>query len=288
MQNPSFQIDVYLRDTPPKWGILSNGRLWRLYHESTSYKLDSFYEVDLPALLAAGDPEDFKYFYLFFRRSAFPKAVDADSFLDRVRDGSLAFAQEIQEDLQKNVYRAMKILAEGFLAEAGNGLLPDGETVARVQENSLRLLYRLLFIFYAESRGLLDAQNKYYYELSLQRLKAEIAARLDRDEPLLSVSYSYWERQKNLFQLINEGSESRKIPKEVFHIPAYNGGLFDPAKEENRFLEEKRIGDSFLARAIDLLARSAKAGEKEKGSWTTPASRSATWDRSTRDCWSTG
>jgi len=27
MQNPSFQIDVYLRDTPPKWGILCNGRL---------------------------------------------------------------------------------------------------------------------------------------------------------------------------------------------------------------------------------------------------------------------
>jgi hypothetical protein len=52
MQNPRFQIDAYLRDTPPKWAILTNGRLWRLYHESTSYKLDSFYEVNLPALLA--------------------------------------------------------------------------------------------------------------------------------------------------------------------------------------------------------------------------------------------
>lgn len=53
MQNPSFQIDVYLRDTPPKWTILTNGRLWRLYHEATSYKLDSYYEVDLPSLLAS-------------------------------------------------------------------------------------------------------------------------------------------------------------------------------------------------------------------------------------------
>ena len=25
MQNPSFQIDVYLRDTPPKWAILTSG-----------------------------------------------------------------------------------------------------------------------------------------------------------------------------------------------------------------------------------------------------------------------
>ncbi len=42
MQNPSFQIDVYLRDTAPKWAILTSGRFWRLYHETTSYKLDSF------------------------------------------------------------------------------------------------------------------------------------------------------------------------------------------------------------------------------------------------------
>ena len=78
MHNPSFQIDVYLRDTPPKWGILCNGRLWRLYHETTSYKLDSYYEVDLPSLLARGDLETFKYFYLFFRLEALPRSVDGD------------------------------------------------------------------------------------------------------------------------------------------------------------------------------------------------------------------
>ncbi len=226
MQNPSFQIDSYLRDTPPKWAILTNGRLWRLYHETTSYKLDSYYEVDLAGLLAAGDLEAFKYFFLFFGKGAFPRAVDGDSFLDRVLEGSVSFAQEISEDLQKNVYRAMKILAEGFLAEPENGL--DARAVREVQENSLRLLYRLLFIFYAESRGLLDTDNKYYRELSLQRLKSEIASRLDKDEPLLAVRYAYWESCKNLFGLINDGSESRKIPKDEFYIPAYNGGLFDP------------------------------------------------------------
>ena len=68
MLNPSFQIDIYLRDTPPKWAILTSGRLWRLYHEATSYKLDSYYEVDLPGLLNSGDLENFKYFYLFFRQ----------------------------------------------------------------------------------------------------------------------------------------------------------------------------------------------------------------------------
>jgi hypothetical protein len=257
MQNPSYQIDVYLRDTAPKWAILTSGRFWRLYHETTSYKLDYYYEVDLPALLAAGDIENFKYFYLFFRREAFGQTVDGGCFLDRVREESVAYAQEIGEDLKENVYRAMKILAQGFLAEALAGApVPDQATVARVQENSMRLLYRMLFIFYAESRSLLDTNNRYYYELSLQKLKTDVAARLDKGEPLLSVRYSYWESLKNLFSLINDGSESRRIPRTEFYIPAYNGGLFDPAK--NEFLESARIGDSFLARAIDLLARSGQ------------------------------
>ncbi|MCX6677623.1 MAG: N-6 DNA methylase [Methanothrix sp.] len=261
MQNPSFQIDVYLRDTPPKWAILTSGRLWRLYHETTSYKLDYYYEVDLPALLAAGDIENFKYFYLFFRREAFGQTVDGGCFLDRVREESVAYAQEIGEDLKENVYRAMKILAQGFLAEGISGAAaPSQEAVARVQENSMRLLYRLLFIFYAESRSLLDANNRYYYELSLQKLKSDVAARLDKGEPLLSVRYSYWESLKNLFCLINDGSESRRIAREEFYIPAYNGGLFDPAK--NEFLESARLGDSFLAKAIDLLARSGAGPEK--------------------------
>lgn len=50
----------------------------------------------------------------------------------------------------------------------------------------MRLLHHLMFLFYAESRGLLDTDNRYYHELSLQRLKAEIAERLDRGEPLRS------------------------------------------------------------------------------------------------------
>ena len=126
--------------------------------------------------------------------------------------------------------------------------------------------------------------------MSLQRLKAEIAARLDRSEPILSIRYAYWESCKNLISLINDGSESRRIPKDQFYIPAYNGGLFDPDK--NAFLEEKRIGDSYLAQAIDLLARSEVEGENaagEKGdSWTILLWRFAIWDRSARGCWNIG
>ena len=70
-ENPSLQIDYYIRHSGLAWGILTNGRLWRLYHKDTSKKLDVYYEVDLPALIEQGDAEAFMYFWLFFRREAF-------------------------------------------------------------------------------------------------------------------------------------------------------------------------------------------------------------------------
>lgn len=258
MLNPSFQIDTYLRETAPKWAILTNGHKWRLYHQDTSYKLYSFYEVDLVELIQKGDLNNFKYFYLFFRREAFLPGPDGRSFLGRVRDGSVAYAREIGEDLKENVYRAMKVLSDGFLNEQQNRL--SAADVGEIQDNAMRLLYRLLFIFYAESRRLLDVENRYYGPLSLQKLASEVAEKLDGDGGLMDARTSYWSWLNDLFILINEGSEARGYPKEDFYIPPYNGGLFDPMK--NSFLEGKRIGDLYLAEAIDLLARSGEGEDR--------------------------
>lgn len=257
-QNPSYQIDTYLRDTPPVWGLLTNGRQWRLYHESTSNKLDVYYEVDLESLLKSGDMEAFKYFYLFFRFEAFPK-FPGDSFLDRTREGSQAYSREIGEELQENVYKAMQKLAEGFFADSTNGLTRADKDLKTVQDNSMLLLYRILFIFYAEGRGLLDASNRYYHGMSLQEMKKKIASEIDAGDFLAPFSYAYWGKMNNLFDLINEGSESERwrIDRKVFYIPAYNGGLFDPAK--NIFLSTKHVSDPYLAAALDLLARSEKS-----------------------------
>ncbi len=42
--NPCYQIDYYLRRTGCAWGVISNGRQWRLYHQDSNFRLDVFYE----------------------------------------------------------------------------------------------------------------------------------------------------------------------------------------------------------------------------------------------------
>jgi len=83
---------------------------WRLYYSPTSHRLDSYYEIDLPTVLEKGDLEDFKYFYLFFRHGAFLEDASGDCFLDDVYSESNVFAQELGEDLQDNIYEAIKVL----------------------------------------------------------------------------------------------------------------------------------------------------------------------------------
>ena len=252
-QNPSYQIDCYLRDARKDWGILTNGRQWRLYHRQTSYRLDNFYEVDLAALLSENrDLEAFRYFYNLFRRDAFIPDASGISFLDLVFTASQQYTVGVSDDLKNRVYDALRLLIGGFLNYPRNRFDRANPSLDEIQANSLILLYRILFILYAESRGLLPLNNRdYAMQYSLDHLATDIHERLDSGIAFAPGASLYWIRLKELFTLINDGWED--------HIPQYNGGLFNP--QHHPFLENYEIGDDTLAQVIELLTRTEK-GER--------------------------
>ena len=224
---------------------------------------DDYYEVDLPSLLATNDIENFRYFYYFFRRDAFLLSTDGTIFLDEVLKGSADYAKVIGDDLKDNVYKAMKKVAEGFFSWSQNGLDIQSETAREtVQKCTMLLLYRFLFLLYAEGKGLLDLKKPQYQSYSFYKLKNEVKEKHDGplEQRYLGVGTTLWSRLKDTFRLINQGSESFGIDKNVLNVPAYNGGLFDPPK--NPELEKWMIGDTYLSEAIDLLSRSKAKGEK--------------------------
>jgi type II restriction/modification system DNA methylase subunit YeeA/tRNA1(Val) A37 N6-methylase TrmN6 len=262
-ENPSYQIHVYLQETPARWAVLTDGKKWRLYYGPTSHRLDSYYEIDLPTVLEKGDLEDFKYFYLFFRHGAFLEDSSGECFLDEVYDESNVFAQELGEDLQDNIYEAIKVLSEGFMQYPDNDLSEDDLDL--IHDSSLIYLYRLIFVLYAESEGrdLLDTNNEIYEEsYSLNTLKQDVAEELDSPNPKYrDWQDNLWDRLDELFKLIDQGSKSRGIPEEDLYIPAYNGGLFrtDPDEDDSveaQFLANHQVGDAYLAEVIELLTRS--------------------------------
>ncbi len=253
-KNPSFQMWMYIHETEPTWGILSNGRLWRLYRKTKP--LDVFYEVDLVKLLENNDVEGFKYFYYFFRKEAFMSNSAGEIFIDKVYKGSIDYAQEIGDNLKDNIYKAIKKIADGFFHWRGNDLdVNEPDTRLMVYKSTMRLLYRFLFLLYAEGKKLLNLENETYKRTySFYRIKNEIADKKNSATPFSPASTNLWNSLKDLFRLINEGSEAYNISKDDLYIPAYNGGLFEPSKNPN--IETWRIGDSYLAVSIDLVTRS--------------------------------
>ena len=251
-QNPNYQIDSYLRDADKEWGILTNGRQWRLYHRQTSYRLDSFYEVDLAALLSENrDIDAFRYFYCLFRRDAFIPDSSGTSFLDLVLTESQQYTVAVSDDLKNRVYDALRLLIDGFLNFPRNGFDAANPPLDEIHTNCLVLFYRVLFILYAESRGLLPLDNRdYAMQYSLDHLATDIHEKLDGGITFAPGANLYWTGLRQLFRLINDGWED--------HIPQYNGGLFNP--QQHPFLERYGIDDDPLAQVIELLTRT-EAGE---------------------------
>ncbi|HLZ25401.1 MAG TPA: Eco57I restriction-modification methylase domain-containing protein [Ktedonobacterales bacterium] len=242
-KNPSYQISFYIQQSGLPWGILTNGRLWRLYHSSSAHKLDRFYEVDLVALLERGDAKAFQYFTGFFGRTAFS---DGPLSLESLRAASTSFAQGVSDGLKAQVYDALRHVAQGFLDLPANGLDTEPATLTAIYDNALILLYRLLFILYAEARGLLPLPTNTLYQqrYSLDALKQELAQTLS--QPMLRTSVRYWPTLLDLFRLINEGEPQ-------LGVSTFNGGLFEP--DRHPFLTRYAVGDQHLRQAIDKLAR---------------------------------
>ncbi|ELY88596.1 Eco57I restriction-modification methylase domain-containing protein [Natrinema altunense] len=251
-RNASHQIKHYLERTPERiqWGVLTNGRKWRLYG-TNDYETQTYYEIDLPELLERGDLEAFKYFYTFFRPAAFRES-GGTTFLDSVWSESETVAQELGEDLQDNVFTALRVLGRGFAETNDLAIEPDDDTgLGELKEQSLVLLYRLMFVLYAESRGLIhpeggDAVAEYEENFSLDELRLEIHEEIGEvdagfDDAYSEHSTTMWSRLEDLFRLIDEGEES-------LGIPPYNGGLFN--RETHDFLAEHEVSNRHLAEVI--------------------------------------
>ena len=298
-ENPGARVVTVLESGESPWAVVTNGKLWRLYSARTHSRSTNYYEIDLDETLAMADPnEAFRYFWLFFRRSAFAtREVQTDgqirelNFLDRLLDESESYAKGLGERLKERVFeQVFPQFAAGFIEHlkgqvgmAGPrqaSLLTVSEQLALKREpdeafrrqvfnGTLTLLYRLLFLLYAESRDLLPVKEvRGYWERSLTKLKADIAEKAgpigddvpDRLREMYGASADateLYDRVLDLFSVIDRGSRD-------LNVPLYNGGLFitnpnsadyTQEAETARFLTSHKIPDRYLARGLDLLAR---------------------------------
>ena len=220
-----------------RWGILTNGGVWRLYDYHARPRASGYFESDLAEMLEPGNEDGLRVFFLLFQRDSFTLRQGATTtFLEAALSEGRRYEERVAQDLSGVVFEQVFPNLVQAVADATD------KNLAEVREAALIFLYRLLFVLYAEDRGLLPVNDSRYDDYGLRkRVRDDVARRMADNDTFSSHATSYYDHLMSLFKLIDKGDPS-------IGLPPYNGGLFAP--EAATLLEEVRLPDKPIAHII--------------------------------------
>lgn len=267
-ETPSTQLLRYLRRIDDltggelRWGILTNGAKWRLYFSGARSTVDDYLELDLSRimglthdLLDAGVTVEERdhwlgVFVAMFSRTAFERAgAKAPSFHDTARHEAAFYEERVAKSLSDLVFTKLYPSLGKAVAKAAGAVT----TLDEVRQSTLILLYRLLFILYAEDRGLLPIRDKRFDDYALRDTREDVGKRKDDGDTFSGVAKTIWNRLADLSEMIDVGDPS-------VGLPPYNGGLFSGTKTP--LLTAIALGDDVMAEAIDILSFERRDGRR--------------------------
>jgi N-6 DNA Methylase len=237
---PQARFERLLRETEVPVGLLFNHTQLRLVYaprgETSGYA--TFSVADMAAV--AGRPIFAALQMLLSAERLF--SLPEKQRLPAILADSRKYQNVVSTQLAEQVLAALYELLRGFQAAddaVKNQLLHD--VLARdpnhVYAGLLTVLMRLVFILYAEDRGLLSTDSVYVNYYSVTGLFDRLRADAGRFPDTMNHRYGAWAQLLTLFRLIHEGGSHAD-----FHIPARKGYLFDP--ERYPFLEGRSVSSA--------------------------------------------
>ncbi len=201
------------------WAIVTDGVNLRLLRDFHHIYTRGYVEFDLQGIFSTRDFAGFRAMVRLLHASRFivPEGKE-EAPIEKLYQDSLAMGVKVGEDLRKNVQAAIESLAKGFLTSSPGFLDQIRQTedgAAQLYRDVLMTIYRMLFLLFAEQRGMLPGRGTLYmqeYSLTSLRTLAEQPLGDDRNIDL-------WERMKTTISMVENGVEE-------LGIYAYNGALF--------------------------------------------------------------
>lgn len=249
-------------------GILTNGVKWRLYWQGALSVSEDYFEIDLAKalelpgheldLVERTDPRltpvhTLKLFVLLFSKKAFLPLDGARTFHDLARDEGKIWEANVTRDLSRLVFRELypSLVAALYRHDHVRPKLVDATYLESIRQSALVLLYRLLFVVYAEDRDLLPDSQEPYKSYSLTTMRGDIADRIAKGQTFSATLATYWPKLRAVFKAIAEGDDD-------LGIPPYNGGLF--AKDSAPILDRVDLPDAVMADLIFKLSHRQEDG----------------------------
>lgn len=226
--SPSQRLERLLRDTRVPIGILSNRRQIRLMYAprgenagTLTFPVAAMCEVSGRLILSA-------FHTLLGRFSLFNAPSDAR--LPALLVQSRNYQARVSTALSAQVLDALYELLRGFQAaddKAKGQLLLD--TLARdpdlIYRGLLTTLLRLVFLLFAEDRGLMPDSSLYQRNYALHGLFERLRADAENYPDTMDQRYGAWAQLLALFRAVHAGCRVKGM-----EMPARRGYLFDPTR----------------------------------------------------------
>jgi len=235
------------------WAVLMNEtviRVLRDYHHTT---VPGYIEFDLEGIFLNRSFPEFLALYRLCHASRFARdPATGKEPLEEYYEVSRQAGEKIGESLRVNVVRAIEEFGNGFLDGALIERLRGDDEACRVYyQEILMVVYRIIFMLFAEQRGMLgggDHGDLFLEEYSITSLRERVDAFEGRDDR----NTDLWGGLCVTFKMLEEG-----VPE--LGVNAFDGMLFASGGE--RFLEDAKCRNTALMNAIRALT------------WTVPEAR---------------
>lgn len=261
---------IFSLEEPPRWVMLVSP--WQIVLiDRAKWAQKRFLRFDLSEIFGRKEEATLKATAALLHIDSLAPD-DGISLLDTLDENSHKHAFGVTEDLKYALREAIELLANEALryARAHHPELLDAPDLdERLSRESLRYMYRLLFIFYIESRPELGyvplGSRDYLMGYSLESLRDLELMPLVSDAD--KNGYYFDDSIRLLFSMIYEGrsADTKLVNGEpLFEISPLRSHLFDPA--HTPFLEKVRIRNHIWQAIIQNLSLSRpQKGKKGRG-----------------------
>jgi len=217
----TYALSVADRESLP-WVVVQHGAKVRVYPSRVGVGVGRRGRAETYVECHAGMLPDADAGFLWLLCSA--DALVPGGSLEQILDASGRFAGDLAERLRERIYQSVvPRLAEGIVAARGLRN-PSAQDLAETYEMALVILFRLLFIAYAEDKDLLPYRwNGLYQRRSLKTKAQELAELAQQGNPFDS-SDTLWSEVARLCRAVDRGNSE-------WGVPAYDGGLFSEERE---------------------------------------------------------
>jgi N-6 DNA Methylase len=228
--SPHGLVQEYVnRSEDSLWAFLSDGLRLRILRDNASLTRQAYVEFDLEAMMDGEVYPDFVLLWLLCHQSRVEAERPEECHLEKWSHAAAQRGTRALEGLRAGVEEAISSLGSGFLSHRANedlrAKLRSGKLVTQdYYRQLLRLVYRLLFLFVPEDRGLLldpdaddAAKDRYTRSYSTRKLRTVAEKR---------VGARHSDLYRALSLIMDRLGEDRECPE--LGLPALGSFLFSP------------------------------------------------------------